>query len=408
MAIRKRISFALWMVAGLLFLALARDFLANGRPLYCRIGGQTYWPGLRTAWQSPDHPYSDPLIDSIRINDLWKTYPYDAAVFAPIPFSPGEIIRRPPAELARPGSVHPGLKGNFRHWLGTDDRGRDVAAGLVSGARIALLTGATAMGMALGIGLLLGALAGFYGDDRLRVRRIRLWMLLAALPVAWFYAFIARQYLLKTEEGPSGILASVAIFAGILLIFNGLGWLFSKTPFGGKWITLPADLFIMRLAELFNSIPKLIFIIVVAALMPADQSVWLMIVLIGAMSWPGVARMVRADLLRVRELDYVTAARALGLSGARVLLRHALPNALRSTLIAFAVGGAEAILLESTLSFLGFGGDEMRGKSWGSLLNSARAYPLSWWVSLPPGLAICIIVLSLHTIGEALVERKKG
>ncbi len=408
MAIRKRMSPALWMIAGLLFLALARDFLANGRPLYCRIGGQTYWPGLRTIWQAPDNPYSDPLIDSIRINDLWKIFQYEAVVFAPIPFSPGEIIRRPPAELARPGSVHPGLRGSFRHWLGTDDRGRDVAAGLVSGARIAVLTGTTAMGMALSIGLLLGALAGFFGDDRLRVRRGRLWMLLPGLPVAWFYAFIARQYLLKTEEGSAELLVSVSIFAGILLIFNGLGWLASKTASGGKWITLPADLFIMRLAELFNSIPKLVFIIVVAALMPRGQSVWLMIVLIGVMSWTGVARMVRADLLRVRELDYVTAARALGLSNVRVLLRHALPNALRSTLIAFAIGGAEAILLESTLSFLGFGGDEMRGKSWGSLLNSARAYPLSWWVSLPPGMAICIIVLSLNTIGEALVGQKEN
>lgn len=405
MANKKRLSPAILVIAVLLLVALARDFLANGRPLYCRIGGHTYWPGLRTVWLSPDYPFSDPLMDSIRINDLWKTFQYDAAVFAPIPFSPGEIVRRPPAELARPGALHPGLPGHFRHWLGTDDRGRDVAAGMVSGARIAVLTGTIAMMMALGIGLLLGALAGFYADDRLRIRRGRLWMIVPALPVAWFYAFIARQYAMQ-ETG--GLLASLGIFAGIILIFNALGWLVSKMPIGSKWIVLPADLLIMRLAEIFNSIPKLIIIIVVAALMPRDQSIWLIIVLIGAMGWTGVARMVRGDLLRVREMEYVTAARALGFSELRVLIRHALPNSLRATLIAFAIGGAEAILLESALTFLGFGGDEMRGKSWGSLLNSSRAFPLAWWISLPPGMAICIIVLSLNVIGETLSGQKKN
>jgi len=117
---------------------------------------------------------------------------------------------------------------------------------------------------------------------------------------------------------------------------------------------------------------------------------------------------VRADLLRVRELDFVTAARGLGLPETRILLRHALPNALRSTLIAFAFGVAGAVLLEAALSFLGFGGDEFRGKSWGSLLNSARSYPTDWWVALPPGLAICVTVLALNAIGEALSEGKKN
>ena len=405
----KKLRPAFWILGCLLFLALARDFLANGRPLYCRIGEETYWPGLRTVWRDPGTPFANPLLDSIRVNNLWKTYPYKTAVFAPISFSPGEIAKpsfQPGTTPARPATIHPQLDARFRHWLGTDDRGRDVAAGLVAGARIAVLTGVTAMAMAMSIGLLLGSLAGFWGDDRLRLRRGRFWLTLLGLLPAWFYAFMARQHALNTG-GWSEWIKSVALFFIILLLFNGLGWLFSRIPYFGKMLTVPADLIIMRLSEIFNSIPKLIFNFVIVALLPKEsQSIWVLIALIGAMSWTGVARFVRADLLRVRELDYVTAARGLGFSEMRILLRHALPNALRSTMIAFAFGVAGAVLLESSLSFLGFGGEGFQGRSWGSLLNSARAYPTAWWVALPPGLAICLTVLALNAIGEAMSESK--
>ncbi|MBK8194043.1 MAG: ABC transporter permease [Lewinellaceae bacterium] len=398
---------AYFTIGFLLFLALAGNFFANGKPLYCRIAGETFWPGLRSMWQSPDIPFEHPVLDSIRVYNLWKTFPYDKVVFAPIAFSPGEIIRKPAADLVHPGTIHPGLPDRFRHWLGTDARGRDVAAGLVSGARVAVLTGVTAMAMAMGIGLFLGALSGFWGDERLRIRRGRLWMTLLALPVAWYYAFIARQYILSTEGTPAEFLKSLAVFAGIVMLFNLFGALLSRFPFWGREVKIAADLIIMRLAELFNSIPRLIFIIVVAAMMPKGQSIWLMIALIGAMSWTSVARFVRAELLRIRELDYISAARGLGFPEMRVLWRHALPNALRSTMIIFAIGVGEAILLEAALSFLGFGGEDLRGKSWGSLFSGARSNPMAWWVTIPPGVAICITVLALNSIGEALSNKRK-
>lgn len=281
------------------------------------------------------------------------------------PFTPGTVP-------ARPGTRHPQLGARFVHWLGTDERGRDVAAALVAGARSAVLTGVTAMAMAMSIGLVLGALAGFWGDDRLRVRRGRWWLTLMGLLPAWFFAFTARQYVLA-EGGLTEWLKSAAIFAGIVLLFNVLGRMLCRIPWFGKRVTIPADLIIMRLAEVVNSIPGLIFIFVMAALLPKeDQSMWVMIALIGVISWTGAARFIRADLLRVRELDYVTAARGLGFSEARILLRHALPNALRSTMIVFAFGVASAVILEASLSFLGFGGYTFN-TSWGTLLNSARA-----------------------------------
>lgn len=263
------------------------------------------------------------------------------------------------------------------------------------------------MAMAAGIGIVLGALAGFWGDDRLRVRRGRFWLTVLGLLPAWFYAFPARQYELATAESWTEWGRSGLIFIAIVLLFNGLGRLLSRISFFGKIIILPADMLIMRLSEVFHAIPKLIFIFVVAALLPKEkQSLWLLIGLIGAMSWTNMARYVRAELLRVRELDYVTAARGLGFSESRILLRHALPNALRPTLIAFAIGIAETVILEASLSFLGFGSGTFSA-SWGTLLNSARAYPTAWWVALPPGLAICVTVLALNAIGEAMSEERK-
>ena len=166
---------------------------------------------------------------------------------------------------------------------------------------------------------------------------------------------------------------------------------------------------VMRTAEVFSSIPRLIVLVVLAVAIRglSDGSVWLMTALIGVFSWTGVAKFVRAELLRVRALDYVTAARGLGLSPLRVLIRHALPNAMRPVYIAFAFGAASAVLLEAYLSFLGFGGAAFRGVSWGSLFinENSAANPLdTWWVTIFPGLMIFLTVSALNAIGEALGE----
>lgn len=400
---------AWWFLGFLLFLAVFRDVLANGRPLYCRIGGETYWPGLRTVFVDPSARYKDSVLNAMASKpqyEGWKDFSnYDAPpIFAPIPFSPGEYSKQHAARFLAPGSAQPGLDSGFRHWLGTDADGRDVAASLVSGARVALLTGGVAMGMALLIGLVLGTVAGYFGDRGLRIRRGRLWLSLLAIPVAYFYAFVLREYALSVAESNVVYWESIGIFLGIILVFNGLGWLLSRLPILSKPVVFPADLLIMRLAEVVNALPKMIVIIALSVLMQRqNDSIWLLITLIGVMAWTGVARFIRAELLKVRELDFVTAARGMGLPNWRILLRHALPNAMRPMWVALAFGVAGAVLLEATLSFLGFGGDALKGISWGSLLakSNAQNNPLqSWWVMIPPGLIICFTVLAFNALGD--------
>ncbi|MBK9336060.1 MAG: hypothetical protein IPM98_05545 [Lewinellaceae bacterium] len=118
----KKLRPALWLLGLLVVVALGRDILANGRPLYCQIRGEVFFPGLRTIWTSPDLPYGHPVLDSIQQRFLWRRYAYDVAVFAPISFSPGELPTSPDTTIrqAPPGVLHPGTGRGHRHWLGTD------------------------------------------------------------------------------------------------------------------------------------------------------------------------------------------------------------------------------------------------------------------------------------------------
>lgn len=401
-----------WILGFLLFLTVFRDLLANGRPLCCRIDGVTYFPGIRAVFINPDKPFGDKSLRDIQLMpdqfEAWKDPANfdEPPVYAPIPFSPGEFSSRNQLRFGYPGLSHPGLPPHrFNHWLGTDAEGRDIAATIVSGARIALLTGSLAMAAALLIGLLLGTLAGFFGDDTLQVKR-GVWILfLCGLPFAWFYAVTVRQW--ENTGSPGGISLSIAIFSGVMLLFFATGRWLSRLKWFSVESSLPVDMLVMRTAEVFSSIPRLIVLVVLAVALRgmSDGSVWLMTTLIGVFSWTGVAKFVRAELLRVRALDYVTAARGLGLSPRRVLIRHALPNAMRPVYIAFAFGAASAVLLEAYLSFLGFGGAAFRGISWGSLFinENSAANPLdTWWVTLFPGLMIFLTVSALNALGEAL------
>ena len=400
----RRLRPAIWVFSILLLLAVFRDVLANGRPLYCRLEGQTFYPGLRAMWRSPVVSYGNQTANDLELSRQWRSYrQYEAVLFAPVPFCPEEKDVLLGAQA--PGTSASDQERGFRHWLGTDDQGRDVTAGMISGARVALLTGLVAMGIAFSIGLVLGALAGFWGDDRLRVRRGQIWMLLLGLPVAWFYAFIAGPGRLPTAGQWA---ANLLIFGGIILIFIVSGKWLSRLRGLSKPVVVPADLLVMRSAEIFNALPKFIFLLIVARLLGGNQSIWLMVALIGTFSWPGVASLVRAELLRVRSLDFVVAARALGLTELSVLVRHALPNAIRAAYTAAAIGVASAILLEAALSFLGLSGSGSGDTSWGMLLHSARHAREAWWLALPPGLAICITVLALNKVSEVLGEQRKS
>jgi peptide/nickel transport system permease protein len=157
----------------------------------------------------------------------------------------------------------------------------------------------------------------------------------------------------------------------------------------------------MRVSELFQIIPRFFLALIIVALL--GSNIWLIVLLLGLTYWPGTARLVRAQILSLRTRDYIVAARAIGVPGPQILLRHLLPAALPPviTLAALQVGGA--ILVEAGLSFLGLGDRSV--VSWGMLLNDAQQFVRrAWWMSVFPGAAITLTVLGLNLFADGLNE----
>ena len=144
--------------------------------------------------------------------------------------------------------------------------------------------------------------------------------------------------------------------------------------------------------------PVFFLILVVVAFV--GPSVLTIMVVIGAVQWTGVARLARGEFLRLRELDFVVAARSLGLTSARIVFRHVLPNALGPLLVAASFSVAAGILIESALSFLGFG-IRLPTPSWGALINESKEAE-HWWIHVFPGLLIFVTVLCYNLVGDAL------
>jgi len=218
------------------------------------------------------------------------------------------------------------LAPGWRHPLGTDDLGRDVLTRILYGARISLLVGFVAVGIATGIGILLGAVAGYYG----------------------------------------------------------------------RWV----DALLMRFVDIMLCFPTFFLILAVIAFL--DPSIWNIMIIIGLTGWMGVARLVRAEFLSLRERDFVLAARAVGADDARIIFRHILPNALSPVLVSVTLGVAGAILTESALSFLGIG-VQPPTPSWGNMLITGKqTLGTAWWMSVFPGLAILVTVLGYNLLGEGI------
>lgn len=160
------------------------------------------------------------------------------------------------------------------------------------------------------------------------------------------------------------------------------------------------DGFIMRLVDLMLVFPR--FFLLLAVLAFLRPSIWIIMVVIGLTGWMGVARLVRAEFLSLREREFVLWSLAVGARGSRIVWRHILPNAMAPVLVAMTLGIPAAILTESGLSFLGLGVQPPHA-TWGNILNDGKdSIEIAWWLSVYPGLAILVTVLSYNLLGEGI------
>jgi peptide/nickel transport system permease protein len=162
----------------------------------------------------------------------------------------------------------------------------------------------------------------------------------------------------------------------------------------------PVDATIMRLVDLMLVFPR--FFLLLAVLAFLKPSIWTIMAVIGLTGWMGVARLVRAEFLALKEREFVMWSQSTGASAFRIIWRHILPNAMAPVLVAMTLGIPAAILTESGLSFLGLGVQPPRA-TWGNILNEGKdAIELAWWLSVYPGVAILITVLSYNLLGEGI------
>ena len=170
--------------------------------------------------------------------------------------------------------------------------------------------------------------------------------------------------------------------------------------YGGK-----IDDVVMRVAEVFQIVPRFFLAVVVIALV--GPSIWSVIVVLGVLSWPATARVVRSQMLVFRREEFVLAAIMGGASSSRVVWRHILPNLLPIMIVSASLQAGAAILLESFISFLGLG--DPAYPSWGMLLQQGQLHlRTGWWISTAPGVALSATILGLNLLGDGLNDQQRG
>ena len=313
----RRGYWALWLFLILFTISLFAEFVANDKPLLIEFDGHLYTPIFRAYPETEfggefatEADYRDPYVADLINAKGWMIWP-------PIPFSYRTINYDLPVPAPAPPSAV--------NWLGTDDQGRDVVARLIYGFRISVLFGLVLTAASSVIGVLAGAVQGFFG-----------------------------------------------------------GWV---------------DLAFQRFIEIWSGMPTLYLIIIMSSLI--QPNFWWLLLLMLLFSWMALVGVVRAEFLRARNLDYVRAARALGVSNPKIMFRHMLPNAMVATLtfLPFILNGSITTL--TSLDFLGFGLPP-GSPSLGELLAQGKSNLQAPWLGITAFMSLAIMLSLLIFVGEAV------
>ena len=294
----------------------------------------------------------------------------------------------PRAELLQPGDLP--VLGIYV--LGTDDLGRDVFARMMQGAWVSLTVGFVAVGIAVGIGILLGGISGYYGPVP-----VMLGHMLAVIGLG--------GGAIGALAGHSALALGLAAMgaASLGLLARTGRWKGNRAQPLARWLALPCfsvDTLVMRLVDIMLCFPSFFLILTVVALLPA--SIYNIMVVIGLTSWMGTTRLVRAEFLALREQDFVAAAQALGVPARRIIFRHLIPNAIAPVLVSATLGIGGAIMTEAALSFLGFGVPPPHA-TWGNIFSDGKRFIFDApWLTFLPGIAVLVVVLAFNLFGEGL------
>jgi peptide/nickel transport system permease protein len=386
--IRRSSPILFWSLIGILLVGLLANFIANDRPLFASKKGEFVMPFLG------EH------------NPMLIQESYDWKIMALVPYSPQSLDYNN-VKSASPFKSQQVASLRYRHWLGTDELGRDILSGIIHGTRLALFIGIGSMLIASIIGLFWGAIAGFFGDNTLKVSWLNVFLLPIFIFIGYFYGF--HQSIFSADSTTFSLIQitviNLAFIALSIVTCIYISQYLHQILKLKRLITIPIDLIISRIIEIVKSVPVLFLVISLAALV--QPSAWNIIGIIGLLAWTNIARYSRAEVLKVKNKPFVESAKALGYSNARILFKHVLPLSIQSASVFIVFGIAGAILMESTLSFIGIGiaADHV---SWGSILSEARKSPSSWWLAVFPGLAIFMTLYLFNRLATVFEDRNRN
>jgi peptide/nickel transport system permease protein len=381
-----------------LLTALFANFLANEKPLYLSIHGQHFFPAFNSNAYI-NLPDENNNAKPVRISSIdWKNLKADKIIFAPVSWSPthSDLQNTYVSPFSRQQYYRndtllelPILQ---RHFLGTGKTGNDVLSGLIHGTQTSMAIGFFSMLISVLIGSILGGIAGYLGDDKFNMSIGGIILSLMMILPAWFYSFEIIYFHLKFLS------IQIAAFICIITFIAMIIWPFFinfRIGFIGRKIRIPVDAIISRFIEIFLSIPRLILILTIASI--SRPSLLTIIIIIGFTSWTEIARLMRSQVLYIKELNYVSAARTYGMNTFSILHRHLFPNAFSQIVVVWIFGIASAILTEAGLSFLGVG-VPVGTATWGGLMYEAKENFTAWWLIVFTGLAIFLLLNSLYKI----------
>ena len=376
---------AVFILCAMVILALMSDFIASEYPIVYKGNNGIEFPILKQYAGTLKHG------SNYRMKNEYQSEDHNWAIWPLIRYSPNNIDKIE-GVLSNPFTKN--------HLLGTDEVGRDVASGLVHGSRTSLGVGILAVLLSIIIGITVGMAPGYYGDYKLRVPISSLIILSLSMPFVVFYS--VRLVEVFANSSLFQFLFAVLLVAMFYLTLFRYLWPALPENLKKRKVYLPLDILLMRILEIFRALPALYIVLSILILIKNPGS-GALVLLIGILFWTTFARYIRAEFLALRERPFISRLVQEGYSDPHIMFGFMLPNTLTPLLIlaSFAIGSA--IILESTLSFLGIG-LPVDHISWGSIMNQARSHLGHWWLAVFPGLLILMTVWSFNTIGKRMNE----
>lgn len=373
-----------WPVLVFLLLAIGAPVISNNKPLLVKD---------KTGWS----------FSVFSEKTLSKPNEFEFTIAAPIAYSPSDINLNetglPPFSGDENNSI------NKMHWLGTDAIGRDVLSNIIHGFKTSIFIAALAILIAIILGLIIGAAAGFWNSTSFRINLFQAVVFVLIVVFVWNLAVLV--YVLYGLL--LALICSLLIFS--LLIFALHFFSRTITKVLPKLFALPGFLkinlnpgsYAMWLINSISALPAYFVLLALLALFPSPGLTSIAFIL-GLLMWTDIARLTRAEIIRLKTTNMAESAKSLGYSEWRIIIKHLLPNAMQPALTAIGFGIGGAILAETFLSFVGISPAEMI--SWGALIAQAREYPSFWWLSVFPGLAIFAVILVFYRFSLNIGRQK--